>query len=234
MNFITQYKELGLEAYNNLSNRREKMEMLRSESLIDKAIRLDKEVKVKKKELDEVKAELQTEGLKELENKKYVQFYGDKGSCEVMYKQKMEIENIDVLKEVFGNVIDNKIKTVQEIKYDIESKFKKALISLYVGDYKEHDLYALLTSLGLDDDKKKVALKKLKGEYAADKKVLESLGAVDEDGLEEELDIIREHKNFELVSKYIDINAIDDNLKKQIQRALSIEDTLSLGLTYEK
>ena len=64
--------------------------------------------------------------------------------------------------------------------------------------------------------------------------MLESLGAVDEDGLEEELDIIREHKNFELVSKYIDINAIDDNLKKQIQRALSIEDTLALGLTYEK
>ena len=64
--------------------------------------------------------------------------------------------------------------------------------------------------------------------------MLESLGAVDEDGLEEELDIIREHKNFELVSKYIDINSIDDNFKKQIQRALSIEDTLSLGLTYEK
>lgn len=212
------------------------MEMLRSESLIDKAIRLDKEVKVKKKELDETKAIIQSEGLKELENKnmKYVQFYGDDGSCEVMYKQKMDIENIDVLKEIFGNVIDNKIKTVQEIKYDIESKFKKALISLYLGDYKEHDLDALLMSLGLDDDKKKLAIKKLKGDYVADKKILESLGAVDEDGLEEELDIIREHKNFELVSKYIDINSIDDNLKKQIQRALSIEDTLSLGLTYEK
>lgn len=212
------------------------MEIITSESLIDKAIRLDKEVKVKKKELDETKAIIQSEGLKELENKnlKYVQIFGDDGSCEVMYKQKMEIENIDVLKEVFGNVIDNKIKTVQEIKYDIESKFKKALISLYVGDFKEHDLDSLLTSLGLDEDKKKVALKKLKGDYAADKKVLETLGAVDEDGLEEELDIIREHKNFELVSKYIDINAIDDNLKKQIQRALSIENTLSLGLTYEK
>ena len=212
------------------------MEILASESLIDKAIRLDKEVKVKKKELDETKAIIQSEGLKELENKnmKYVQFYGDDGSCEVMYKQKMDIENIDVLKEIFGNVVDNKIKIRQEIKYDIESKFKKALISLYVGDYKEHDLDSLLSSLGLDDDKKKVALKKLKGEYAADKKVLESLGAVDEDGLEEELDIIREHKNFELVSKYIDINDIDDNLKKQIQRALSIENTLSLGLTYEK
>ena len=27
---------------------------------------------------------------------------------------------------------------------------------------------------------------------------------------------------------------MDDNLKKQIQRALSIEDTLTLGLTYAK
>ena len=210
--------------------------MLRSESLIDKAIRLDKEVKVKKKELDEVKAELQSEGLKELENKnlKYVQIFGDDGSCEILYKQKMEIENIDVLKEVFGNVIDTKIKTVQEIKYDIESKFKKALISLYVGDYKEHDLDSLLSSLGLDDDKKKVALKKLKGDYAADKKVLESLGAVDSDGLEEELDAIRENKNYENISRYINIESIDNMFLEKLKRAISVEDTLSLGLTYEK
>ena len=64
------------------------MEMLRDESLIDKAIRLDKEIKVKKKELDETMAIIQSEGLKELENKniKYVQIFGDKGSCEVMFK----------------------------------------------------------------------------------------------------------------------------------------------------
>ena len=212
------------------------MEILASESLIDKAIRLDKEVKVKKKELDEVKAEIQSKGLKELENKnmKYVQFYGDKGSCEVMYKQKMDIENIDVLKEVFGNVIDNKIKTVQEIKYDIESKFKKALISIYVGDYKEHDLDSLLSSLGLDDDKKKLAIKKLKGDYAADKKILESLGAVDSDGLEEELDAIRENKNYENISRYINIDNIDSTFLEKLKRAISVEDTLSLGLSYEK
>ena len=76
------------------------MEMLRNENLIDKAIRLDKDIKSKKKELDEIKAELQSEGLKELENKniKYVQFYGDDGSCEVLYKQKLEVENINTLK----------------------------------------------------------------------------------------------------------------------------------------
>ena len=44
------------------------MNILASESLIDKAIRLDKDIKNKKTELDEIEAELQSEGLKELEN----------------------------------------------------------------------------------------------------------------------------------------------------------------------
>ncbi|EJU20352.1 hypothetical protein HMPREF1143_0107, partial [Peptoanaerobacter stomatis] len=42
------------------------MEMLVNENLIDKAIRLDKEIKEKKKELDEAKAMLQAEGLSEM------------------------------------------------------------------------------------------------------------------------------------------------------------------------
>lgn len=212
------------------------MEMLVNENLIDKAIRLDKLIKNKKKELDDVKAMLQSEGLRELENKnlKYIQMFSEDGSCELSYKQKMEIENINALKEIFGNVLDSKVKTICEIKYEVESKFKKALISLYVGDYKEHDIDSLLSSLGLDDHKRKLAFKKLKGEYISDKKVLESLGAVDEDGLEEELDMIREHKNFELISKYIDINKIDDKFRNEIKRAISIEDSLALGLSYEK
>lgn len=212
------------------------MEMLINESLVNKAIRLDRELKLKKKELDDVKAVLQSEALSELENKnlKYIQMFSDEGSCEVSYKQKMEIENIQILKILFGDTLDNKVKTIQEIKFEVDSKFKKALISLYIGDYKNHDINSLLSSLGLDDNKIKLALKKLKGEYISDKKILESLGAVDSDGLEEELDMIREYKNYELINKYIDITMIDDNFKKEIKRALSVDETLSLGISYEK
>ena len=104
------------------------MEILRNENLIDKAIRLDKEIKVKKKELDEVKAELQSKGLQELENKnlKHVQMFSDDGSCEVLYKQKLEIENVNTLKEIFGDVLDSKISKKEEVKYEVENKFKSS------------------------------------------------------------------------------------------------------------
>lgn len=212
------------------------MQMLINENLIDKAIRLDKEIKEKKKELDEAKAMLQAEGLSEMENKnlKYLQIFGDGGSCDLSYKQKLEIENINVLKELFGNILDSKVTKREEVKYEVESKFKSALISLYLRDYKEHDIDIILASLGLDDNKRKLAIKKLKGDYIADKKLLESLGAIDSDGLEEELDIIREHKNYENISRYIDTKNIDDDFIEKLKKAIFVEDNLSLGLSYEK
>ena len=212
------------------------MEMLVNENLIDKAIRLDKEIKEKKKELDEAKAMLQANGLSEMENKnlKFYQVFSENGSCEMTYKQKLEIENINVLKELFGNILDSKVSKREEIKYEVESKFKSALIALYTGDYKEHDIDTLLASLGLDDNKRKLALKKLKGDYIADKKLLESLGATDEDGLEEELDIIKEYKNYENISRYIDTGNIDESFIEKLRKAIFVEDNLSLGLSYEK
>lgn len=212
------------------------MEMIVNESLIDKAIRLDKEIKEKKKELEGTKAMLQANALSEMENKnlKFYQVFSENGSCEMTYKQKLEIENINVLKELFGNILDSKVSKREEIKYEVESKFKSALIALYTGDYKEHDIDTLLASLGLDDNKRKLALKKLKGDYIADKKLLESLGATDEDGLEEELDIIKEYKNYENISRYIDTKNIDDNFTEKLKKAIFVEDNLSLGLSYEK
>ncbi|EJU21184.1 hypothetical protein HMPREF1143_1383, partial [Peptoanaerobacter stomatis] len=70
--------------------------------------------------------------------------------------------------------------------------------------------------------------------YIADKKLLESLGAIDSDGLEEELDIIREHKNYENISRYIDTKNIDDDFIEKLKKAIFVEDNLSLGLSYEK
>lgn len=212
------------------------MEMIVNESLVDKCIRLDKEIKMKKKELDEAKAMIQADGLSEMENKniKFYQIFSENGSCDMMYKQKLEIENIKLLDELFENILDSKVTRKEEIKYEVESKFKSALISLYLGDYKEHDIDIILASLGLDDNKRKLAMKKLKGDYIADKKLLESLGAIDNDGLEEELDIIREHKNYENISRYIDLKNIDDNFTEKLKKAIFVEDNLSLGLSYEK
>lgn len=212
------------------------MEIQNQKEIINKVIQLDKEIKNKKKEQEELKAKLQSNGLLELENKnlKYLQMYGTDGTVDMAYKTKMEIENIKTLKEIFGYVIDAKVETKISTKYEMENKFKTALIALYTGDYKKHNIEEILYKLGLDENNTKLAMKKLKGEYIADKKLLESLGAKDKDGLEEELDAIRENKNYELLERYIDIEKIDDSIREKIKRAISIEESISMGISYEK
>lgn len=197
---------------------------------IDLAIKLDKELKAKKKELDNIKAELQSVALADMENKnlKYKQLFGDNGSCDVWYREKFEVDSFELLKTVSGDIAEGKIAKKEEIKYEVESNFKKALIALYKGEYKNNDIEEILSGLGLDDKSRKVVVKKLKGDYIKDKKLLESLG-IDKD-IEEELDAIREAKNYELITRYFEVDKLDiENLKK----AIWVEDSLSLGLAYE-
>jgi len=115
------------------------------------------------------------------------------------------------------------------VKVTVDDKFEKALIILYTGQYKQHSIEQILKDLYLDDKQIKVALKKLKGDYLKDKELLESLGVKAE--IEEELDAIREQKNYELVEKFFNLDEIDIG---RLKRSISVEDTLSIGLKYEK
>lgn len=201
---------------------------------VDKAIKLDKEIKEKTKELDELKSRLQTDGLLELENKniKYLQFYGSNGSADVTYRQKCDVDNIKLLTDIFGKQVEDKITREVKINYKIEPKLKTALVALYLRDYNPNDVDSILAGLGLSCEQIKLAKKKLKGDYFKDKELLKTFGVSDED-LEEELDAIRESKNYELIDKYIDIHSFDDEMLKDLKRAISVEETLSIGLSYE-
>lgn len=197
---------------------------------IDRAIKLDREIKDTKKELDGIKAELQTVALNEMENKnlKWKQLFGKEGRCDIAYKEKLEVDNYPLLRELFGELLDGKVTKEEDIKYKVDSRFKEALLALYKGDFKNHDIKKMLTDLGLDEKAVKTALKKLKGDYVKDKDTLNSLGITGD--LEEELDAIKETKNFELVERFFNIGELDiDKLKK----AIWVEDSLSIGLNYE-
>ena len=204
--------------------------MMNIEQKVSKAIEIDRLMKESKKELDAIKAELQTEALQEMENKnlKYVEYFGTEGSCAVTYKEKFEVDNLPELTRVVGEVIVGKVTKEEKVKITVEDKFKKALIVLYSGEFKQHDITKILKELYLDDKQIKVALKKLKGDYLKDKEVLESLGVKSE--IEEELDAIREQKNYELVEKFFDIKSLDI---ERLKRSISVEETLSIGLNYE-
>lgn len=196
---------------------------------IDQAIELEAEVKNKKKQLEEVKAELQSELYADMmnKNKKWMQAAGGKGLCNVSVKNKLEVDNAGLLQELLGSVTDGKLTRKESVDYEVETNFKKALIALYQGDYAKGDIPALLFQLGLDDKQIKVAVKKLSGDYAKDQALLAGFGLTG--ALEEELDLIHNQKNYELVSRYFDVDAIDEAFLKKLKLALSVEDTLAIG-----
>lgn len=201
------------------------------EQKVSKAIEIDRQMKESKKELDAIKADLQAAALQEMENKnlKFVEYYGTEGSCAVMYKEKFEVDNLPALAASIGEVIIGKVKKEETVKVTVDNKFKDALIALYKGEYKQHNIDQILKDLRLDDKQIKVALKKLKGDYFRDKELLESLGVIHSD-IEEELDAIREWKNYELVDKFFDLEKLDI---EKVKKSISVEDSLSIGLNYE-
>lgn len=202
-------------------------------ALVDEAIMLERRMKEDKKRLDEIKSQLTATAIAEMDNKnlKYFQVYGQTGKFNVFYKEKFEIDRYSVLEKILGDLAEGKIVKKQETNYDVESKFKKALIALFKGEYSnEINLTAILEELGLDSKTIKAVSKKLKGDYIADKKLLESVGV--NGGLEEELDAIRLYKNWELVNRFF--GDLSDEQITEIKRAIFVEDSISVGLDYEK
>lgn len=194
---------------------------------------IDEEISRLKREKDSITAKFQAYGLEQLENKnlKYIEIAGNEGSCNVGYKEKLTVDNFERLKTVCGSIVEAKTKIVMEPKFEFtDKKFSSALIALYKQEYKEHDLTKMLRELGMDDSQIKTALKKLKGEYFKDKALLESFGVNDE-SLEEELDMVREHRNYELVTRYFDPATID---LEELRKAIFVEDSLTVGYKFKE
>lgn len=203
------------------------------EYLVDEAIKIDRRMKEDKKRLDEIKAKLTSDAIDEMENRnlKYFQMYGYNGRINVSYKEKFEVDRFEVLKEVLGDLVEGKVLKKEEVKYDVDSRFKEALIALYKDDYSDDiTIDDVLEQLGLDASTAKGVKKKLKGDYFKDKALLESVGATGD--LEEELDAIRLYKKYELVQRFFgDLSAAQIH---NIKKAIFVEDGISVGLDYEK
>ena len=198
---------------------------------INRAIEIEKTIKNLKTALEEIKAGLQAEALAQMENKnlKYVQLFGDAGSFEASHKVKFEVDNFAALVEAVGDLARDKVTRKEVVKYEVEPRFREALIALAGGDYARYDIAAILSGAGISDPKQmKLALKKLKGDYKKDKALLESLGLGGD--LEEELDAIRAEKNRELVERFFEIKQID---QEKLRRSIFVEDSLSVGLSYD-
>ena len=203
-------------------------------ALISRAVTLDNEIRQRKTALEEIKAKLQTAALAEMENKnlRYVRYDSLYGSVEMTYKTKLEIDNYARLAAALDAsvLVEDKIVRRQSVKYDIDARFKAALIALARGDYAAHDIDGILLSMGIEDAQmRKVVRKKLKGDYAKDKEVLASVGIGGD--REEELDAIREELNRQLVERFFEPDLVD---RDEVRNSVNLDESLSLTLMARK
>lgn len=198
--------------------------------LVKKALEKEVEIKWLTKELDSIKAKIQTYAIEEMENKniKYLEVYSENGSVSSYYKEKFEVDNVACLKELMGDNLVGKLVIEQKETVKLDSKVKEALIAIYKGDYSKGSVADIVNEFNIDDKSKKLLIKKLKGEYQKDIKLLRDLGL--DGAFEEEMDAIHDVKNYELVTKFFESpESVDLRLLK---RAVSIESILALGLNH--
>jgi len=201
--------------------------------LVDQAIELEKQIKDSTKKLEAAKASLQTAAVEEMDNKnlKWLQIFGANGQFNISQKEKFEIDDYFMLHRILGEIAEAKITRKAEIKYSADARFKEALIVLFKEDYASTPaIDSILQGLGLDDKTIKSAKKRLKGDYLKDRKVLESVGVTGE--CEEELDAIRLFKNAELIDRFFSKCSPEE--LGQIRKAVFVEDSIGVGLEYEK
>lgn len=109
-----------------------------TKELVSEAVRLDRELKTSKRTLDDVKAELQARGLKDIEDRniKFVRYYAKDGSVSVLDAQSMDVINVDRLKEVLSEgVWKSKVTEETKTTYKYDKTLEKMLKAAFTGDY---------------------------------------------------------------------------------------------------
>lgn len=218
--------------------------------LVDRAIMLDNEKKTLDTELTGLKAEIQKRGLLTMmdHNIKYCKMYGDTvGTAIVSESQEIDILNMDRLREIVGDgLVKEKVTESTFTKYKLDKNFDKMIKAVCTGDYTfEYSLEEFLDqmSVPVDAHQKELLLKKLKGDYKADKKTLlsvlgyltkgtsEAAAEAAAPDLDVELYYISKIKNAELILAFLPEEGIDATMEA-IRRCVIVDSKLKIELTY--
>lgn len=210
--------------------------------LVSEAVRLDRELKENKRGLDDVKAELQARGLKDIEDRniKFVRYYAEDGSVSVLDAQSMDVINVDRLKEVLSEgVWKSKVTEETKTTYKYDKNLEKMLKAAFTGDYSfETSLEDFLDTMQdkPDGKQKKLLLKKLKGEYTADRKTLISVfghGEEETGYFDVELWHIYKIKNGELIKSFLGSEQIEKAIAG-IRNCLIVDSKTGITVDYDK
>lgn len=219
--------------------------------LVDRAIMLDNEKKTLDTELTGLKAEIQKRGLLTMmdHNTKYCKMYGDTvGTAIVSESQEIDILNMERLREIVGDgLVKEKVTESTFTKYKLDKNFDKMIKAVCTGDYTfEYSLEEFLDqmSVPVDARQKELLLKKLKGDYKADKKTLlsvlgyltkgtsEAAAEAAAPDLDVELYYISKIKNAELILAFLPEEGIDSTMEA-IRRCVIVDSKLKIELAYK-
>lgn len=220
-----------------------KLSQMNNSDLVDMCIRLEKQSKEAKKMLDGAKNELQSRAISMMDDKnvRYVRYFGEDGAVAVTDAMSLDTLNMKKLKEALGDgLVSEKVKEKVDIKYNYDNKLEKALKAIFTGDYTfEYTLDEFMDHMSVKPDEKqrKLLLKKLKGDYAADKNTLLSVLGLEEltstPDLDVELYYIYKIKNAELIKAFLPEEGIDSTMEA-IRKCIIVETKTSITLDYEK
>lgn len=225
---------------------------LKDKDLIDMTVAATKVAEEAKSALEKYKAEIQSRGLAVLkdQNNRYCKIYGTDGSyVAVSEPQEVDILNMDRLKAAIGEgVYKGTVTKTTKTTYSLDKKLEKALKAIATNDYTfEYTLEQYLNemSVPVTAGQKEVLIRRLKGDYKADKKTMLSvLGYLTKDTTEEaaeaaapnldmDLYYISKIKNTELIQAYLPDEGIDWSMD-EIKRALIVTSKLKLEIAYKK
>lgn len=210
--------------------------------LVNQAVALDKEQRECKRKLDMVKAKLQSMGLEVIEerNVKYIKFYAEDGSVGVGDSSKMDVLRPDKLKTILSDDLWRaKVKESTETKYNYDPRLEQMLKAVFTGDFTfEYSLEEFLDEMSVkpDNKKKKLLLKKLKGDYAKDRQTLLAVFGYEDDDTAPDFDVelyyICKIKNGELIRAFLPEECLSQTIE-DIKKCLIVESKTSITIDYD-
>lgn len=152
---------------------------LKREELVDLFTKKSTEALRLKESIDELKAELQLRGLKELEDKqlKTVQYWGTKNNFALVQKtDAVEVANYATITAILKSIAGTFVEKKDDPKYVIDKNLKDGITAIISDNYETRSVEAIFREMGLSDVQTDLAKKKVKGTWVKDKKFLQSLG----------------------------------------------------------
>lgn len=216
----------------------EELKTMSTETLIDKFVEWTKLAKDADAEIKKIETEIQSRALAIMESKriKTVEFYGATNGNSAFVQKAAKVSLLKgkyaALKSLFGDAVEDFIKEETEPSYTPLKKFKEIAGPLFLGDYEAQSSVAeILDSMGFDAKTSKTVLRKLKGDWQKDRKLIKSVCDIED--VDTWLYIIEQALVWEKVLTIFGKSKAH-NAAEELKRSVLVEESLKIGAQYQE